>query len=677
MSCEDIPSLLDLQNTKKHVDDFGRLMGTGTGTSTNGVTGQVRPTYNAVMANLGYTRVGTFASGGTLLNGRQTLLWDVADGGDGQEYGWSGSFPPTGKVVPPGSTPLTTGGIAVGAWMSRFDPELQSYIEDLVYGGIFVEGGSISSVLANTDGVIRSAGQTFSTGLTHWKAIEKQTPFIIQNTTPQLYGLPANGLWAEDNGAIGGNFGDVLPSSSAAIQDCIDKLSSWRGGKVKLSPLVFNVTTTINLKTATELSGTFGDFKIPNQTEQTGTVIRWGGADDESYIVRAFGVRASGFNNLILDGNGALTVQGLLLDSNNLPSSAQNTFEFFAINNCVKAVQWGTTGIVGGSKQADGTIFRQFTIRSQITDSVGFVLNSGNAAQYSSIENGGIEVDDLAIDIVVANQIQLKKIVSGGSCKTAFCRVAIGINILIQGCESENTAGIGPGISPVSKFLLVVPPPSGEAYDMIDTTIVLQQNTINNPILVTYPCRIVTTGDAWNNSAGCDGTFTNGVSELVILNNGVPSASPLNGWRPSAFVNIVDLSPTPSRLKYTSKSSPTGYVSVIEASTQNAADDLAIEAIDTRPWGGALWEVITTAAGSLKGAAKKIFRVGGNKDILTLHQTEVVIGQASTDTRLRFAEAITPTNNQAGTALQIAVDTNYIYVWTGPNTVKRVPLQSF
>jgi len=132
MSCDDIPSLLDLQNTKKHVDDFGRLMGTGTGTSTNEVTGQVRPTYNAVMSNLGYTRVGTFTTGGTLTNGRQTLLWDIDDGGDGQEYGWSGSFLPSGKVVPPGSTPLTTGGIAVGAWMSRFDPDLRVQFATLI-----------------------------------------------------------------------------------------------------------------------------------------------------------------------------------------------------------------------------------------------------------------------------------------------------------------------------------------------------------------------------------------------------------------------------------------------------------------------------------------------------------------------------------------------------------------
>lgn len=171
MSCEDIPSLLDLQNTKKHIDDFGRLMGTGTGTSTNEVTGQVRPTYNAVMANLGYTRIGTFATGGTLTTGRQTLLWDVADGGDGQEYGWSGSFLPSGKIVPPGSTPLTTGGITVGAWMSRFDPEIRIQVREALrrsyadtgynlVAGSFEVGGTLVS--ANDVLLHEASGKAFT-----------------------------------------------------------------------------------------------------------------------------------------------------------------------------------------------------------------------------------------------------------------------------------------------------------------------------------------------------------------------------------------------------------------------------------------------------------------------------------------------------------------------------------
>lgn len=173
MSCEDIPSLLDLQKVKKHADDFGRLMGTGTGTSTNEVTGQVRPTYNAVMANLGYTRVGTFAAGATLLNGRQTLLWDIADGGDGQEYGWSGAFP---KVVPANSTPAGTGGIAVGAWMSRFDPELRDYVLKTTTATFKNEFGysAVANMMAGringvVGAVVHKVGNIYSTGGTTWK----------------------------------------------------------------------------------------------------------------------------------------------------------------------------------------------------------------------------------------------------------------------------------------------------------------------------------------------------------------------------------------------------------------------------------------------------------------------------------------------------------------------------
>lgn len=216
MSCEDIPSLLDLQKVKKHADDFGRLMGTGEGDSTNEVTGQVRPTYNKVIndmnsefdsmivgmnsefdgqiLNMGFARVGTFASGATITNPRQTLLWDIADGGDGQEYGWSGAFP---KVVPANSTPASTGGIAVGAWMSRFDPELRiqvrealrrSYAEagyNLVVGS-FEVGGTVTTaadvLLYEADGVAYSWGGPL--------------PYTVgENSTPATTGGVGLGAW--------------------------------------------------------------------------------------------------------------------------------------------------------------------------------------------------------------------------------------------------------------------------------------------------------------------------------------------------------------------------------------------------------------------------------------------------------------------------------------------------
>ncbi|MGL5155503.1 MAG: hypothetical protein ACRC9H_11365 [Aeromonas veronii] len=124
--------------------------------------------FDAQILNMGFTRVGTFAAGATLTNPRQTLLWDVADGGDGQEYGWSGTFP---KVVPATSTPASTGGISVGAWISRFDPELRIQVREVqrrsyaeagynLVAGSFEAGGT----LVNTNDVLlqERTGKAFS-----------------------------------------------------------------------------------------------------------------------------------------------------------------------------------------------------------------------------------------------------------------------------------------------------------------------------------------------------------------------------------------------------------------------------------------------------------------------------------------------------------------------------------
>ena len=81
------------------------------------------------LAGMAFTRVGTFAAGATLTDMRQTLLWEVSQGGDGHEYGWSGSFP---KVVSAGTTPATSGGIGAGAWVDRTDETLRSDINVVV-----------------------------------------------------------------------------------------------------------------------------------------------------------------------------------------------------------------------------------------------------------------------------------------------------------------------------------------------------------------------------------------------------------------------------------------------------------------------------------------------------------------------------------------------------------------
>jgi hypothetical protein len=302
------------------------------------------------------------------------------------------------------------------------------------------------------------------------------------------------------------------------------------------------------------------------------------------------------------------------------------------------------------------------------------------------IENGGIVVDEIAIDVVVANQLQIRRVTSGYKVATAFCRVSTGINILIEGCESENQAdqyGVTGRISYNSKFLLVVTPQGSPPYPVYDTTIVLNQNTLNNPIEVQYPVRIVSTGDAWGycyqgaSIVPSDGTFTSGVSSCLALNNGTPTA--LHGWQASAFGNVNNVQPEYATFQHDKVSQPNQYAHLITPITAQAGVNVTT-AVDSRGYGGELWERICCGTSSAIGAVGDlIYRIGGAvpKNILTLREDEVVIGEAGSSTRLRIAEAETLASNATGTVGQIVWDTNYIYVCVGANTWKRATLNSY
>lgn len=82
--------------------------------------------FDGRLAGMAFTRVGSFTTGATLTDMRQVLVWEASQGGDGHEYGWTGSFSPSGKVVVAGSNPETTGGIGAGAWVDRTDMTLRS-----------------------------------------------------------------------------------------------------------------------------------------------------------------------------------------------------------------------------------------------------------------------------------------------------------------------------------------------------------------------------------------------------------------------------------------------------------------------------------------------------------------------------------------------------------------------
>lgn len=134
--CGDVLSLEDLKTAKKH-QTFeaevitGRAGGTMAGAAidyaTNTVTGQVQKTMPAILRDIGYTPAAfDFDTGGTIaINERNVaVLWPLP-GGDADWYYWEGALP---KVIPASSTPLTTGGIADGAWRPVGDITLRTQL---------------------------------------------------------------------------------------------------------------------------------------------------------------------------------------------------------------------------------------------------------------------------------------------------------------------------------------------------------------------------------------------------------------------------------------------------------------------------------------------------------------------------------------------------------------------
>lgn len=94
--------------------------------------------YNQAISQVGYVTMGSFEDGATLTLPNQVLRYEAT----GEYYRWDGAFP---KTVSAGSTPETSGGIGLGAWVSVGDASLRSDLsqstgaELLGYGNLTVK----------------------------------------------------------------------------------------------------------------------------------------------------------------------------------------------------------------------------------------------------------------------------------------------------------------------------------------------------------------------------------------------------------------------------------------------------------------------------------------------------------------------------------------------------------
>lgn len=156
----------------------------------------------AAVDAVGFERgAGDFVTGFTVMPGMRNVAWlNPAPTGDGNLYSWSGEVPPSGKVVPPNSTPETTGGF-VNAWVPRTDEVLRSDLASNGGAGLITDTlkpvtwsgfaggadktGAIDSQAAFDAAV--NAAKTQGTGI-----------FVPKGTYKSgatLYDIPGDGLW--------------------------------------------------------------------------------------------------------------------------------------------------------------------------------------------------------------------------------------------------------------------------------------------------------------------------------------------------------------------------------------------------------------------------------------------------------------------------------------------------
>lgn len=88
----------------------------------------------AAIAAFGYITMDSFQDGATLTLPNQVLR----DTSTGEYYRWDGSFLPSGKIVAPGSTPASSGGIGIGAWLSVGDAVLRAELANPAIGDALI-----------------------------------------------------------------------------------------------------------------------------------------------------------------------------------------------------------------------------------------------------------------------------------------------------------------------------------------------------------------------------------------------------------------------------------------------------------------------------------------------------------------------------------------------------------
>ena len=154
----------------------------------------------AAIASFGYITLDSFQAGAALTLPNQTLR----DTDTGEYYRWDGEFPTGGKVVPSGSTPTSSGGVGLGAWVSVGDASLRSDLSSTKYR--FIAGSE--NLASPPDNLAYGPGKVTLNG----KVFDSFTPGV-DITHSNLYMTPEDAIL----GAGVGYPADEIGSFNAVI----------------------------------------------------------------------------------------------------------------------------------------------------------------------------------------------------------------------------------------------------------------------------------------------------------------------------------------------------------------------------------------------------------------------------------------------------------------------------
>ncbi|HEA0345098.1 TPA: hypothetical protein RU593_003030 [Salmonella enterica] len=163
----------------------------------------------------GYVLIDSFQLGANITTRFQALHWSLPDG-NGEYYRWDGELP---KIVMPGSTPDSSGGIGSGAWLSVGDATLRSMLSSWK-GYSFIDNGNLS--LYKKKGLFGDAGEVE----TSYDVVQYSDGFWYKYTgsLPFTYGAAPDSLWVNVGNLTG--FPENSPENFGAIpgvetSDCL------------------------------------------------------------------------------------------------------------------------------------------------------------------------------------------------------------------------------------------------------------------------------------------------------------------------------------------------------------------------------------------------------------------------------------------------------------------------